>query len=103
MTAGKDYVQQPRFLGFEPEDTLYIVGPITWLGWMPYFLVAAGIGTPLFLIYVICAITQPGDQGLARQGGCGRAGRGPGAGAEVTTLVTGATGFRRGRGRTQTG
>ena len=53
VTAGKDYVQQPRFLGFEPEDTLYIVGPITWLGWMPYFLVAAGIGTPLFLIYVI--------------------------------------------------
>jgi phosphatidylglycerophosphate synthase len=53
MKAGKDYVQQPRFLGFEPEDTLYAVGPIMWLGWMPYFLVAAGIGTPLFLFYVI--------------------------------------------------
>jgi phosphatidylglycerophosphate synthase len=53
VKAGKDYVQQPRFLGFEPEDTLYIVGPITWMGWMPYFLVAAGIGTPLFLFYVI--------------------------------------------------
>jgi len=53
VKAGKEYVQQPRFLGFEPEDTLYIVGPITWMGWMPYFLVAAGIGTPLFLFYVI--------------------------------------------------
>jgi len=53
VKAGKDYVQQPRFLGFEPEDTLYAVGPIMWLGWMPYFLIAAGIGTPLFLLYVI--------------------------------------------------
>ncbi|MDH3236222.1 MAG: CDP-alcohol phosphatidyltransferase family protein [Alphaproteobacteria bacterium] len=53
VKAGKDYVEQPRFLGFEPEDTLYVVGPITWLGWMPYFLIAAGIGTPLFLFYVI--------------------------------------------------
>jgi len=53
VKAGKEYVAQPRFLGFEPEDTLYVVGPIMWLGWMPYFLIAAGIGTPLFLFYVI--------------------------------------------------
>jgi phosphatidylglycerophosphate synthase len=53
VKAGKDYVKQPRFLGFEPEDTLYVVGPIMWLGWMPYFLIAAGIGTPIFLFYVI--------------------------------------------------
>ena len=53
VKAGKETVKQPRFLGFEPEDTLYVVGPITWFGWMPYFLIAAGIGTPLFLFYVI--------------------------------------------------
>lgn len=53
VKAGKEYVEQPRFLGFEPEDTLYVVGPITWAGLMAYFLVAAGIGTPAFLIYVL--------------------------------------------------
>ena len=53
VKAGKDYVQQPNFLGFEPEDTLYIVGPVTWLGFLGPFVIAAGIGTPLFLLYVL--------------------------------------------------
>ena len=37
--------------GFEVEDILYIVGPITWFGLLDYFLVLAGIGAPLFLIW----------------------------------------------------
>lgn len=53
VMAGKDYVEQPNFLGFEPEDTLYIVGPVTWLGFLGPFVIAAGIGTPLFLLYVL--------------------------------------------------
>jgi len=50
---GKTAVRQNNFLGFEPEDTLYLVGPITWLGGMPHFLVAAGIGAPVFLFWVL--------------------------------------------------
>ena len=53
IKAGKEYVEQPNFLGFEPEDTLYIVGPVTWLGFLGSFVIAAGIGTPLFLLYVL--------------------------------------------------
>ena len=32
---------------------LYILAPITWLGLLPYFVAAAGIGAPVFLLYVI--------------------------------------------------
>ncbi|MHA1538215.1 MAG: CDP-alcohol phosphatidyltransferase family protein [Alphaproteobacteria bacterium] len=53
IRAGKEYVAQPNFLGFEPEDTLYIVGPVTWLGVLGPFVIAAGIGTPVFLLYIV--------------------------------------------------
>ncbi len=44
--------QTPRG-GFEIEDTLYLIGPVAWLGGLEPFIVAAGIGTPLFLIWVL--------------------------------------------------
>lgn len=39
--------------GFEIEDTLYLVAPIAWIGALEPFLVAAGIGAPLFLSWVV--------------------------------------------------
>ncbi len=53
VREGGDAVKQDSFAGFEPEDTLYIVGPVTWLGYGVPFLVAAGIGAPLFLLWVV--------------------------------------------------
>ena len=53
VRAGKEYVQQNNYGGFEVEDTLYIVGPVTWLGLLEPFLVAAAIGAPLFLLWVV--------------------------------------------------
>ena len=50
---GRDAMKQSPKAGFEVEDTLYIVGPVTWLGLMEYFIVLAGIGAPIFLLYVI--------------------------------------------------
>lgn len=50
---GKESIRQRNFAGFQAEDVLYVVGPVTWLGGMMPFLVAAGVGTPLFLIWVI--------------------------------------------------
>src|SRR4029453_3271709 len=44
--------QVPR--GFEPGDILYVVAPLTWLGWLGPFLVATAIGTPLFALW--CAV-----------------------------------------------
>jgi phosphatidylglycerophosphate synthase len=50
---GHDVVKQESFAGFEIEDTLYIIGPVTWLGGLTPFLIAASIGAPLFLAVVI--------------------------------------------------
>lgn len=50
---GRDSVRQTVRSGFEIEDTLYVLAPITWLGLLQYFIVAAGIGAPVFLLYVI--------------------------------------------------
>lgn len=50
---GRDSVRQTVHAGFEIEDTLYVLGPITWFGLLDYFILAAGIGAPIFLVYVI--------------------------------------------------
>lgn len=50
---GSDEVKQDTIAGFQIEDTLYIVAPVTWLGGLEPFIWAAGIGTPIFLLWVI--------------------------------------------------
>lgn len=50
---GKAAVRQSVHGGFEIEDVLYVVGPVTWIGWREPFLIAAGVGAPLFLIWVL--------------------------------------------------
>ena len=50
---GKEATAQPAWAGFEIEDILYLVGPITWLGGLVPFLIAAGVGAPAFLIWRI--------------------------------------------------
>ena len=49
----RSFVKQTVCAGFEIEDVLYIVAPITWFGGLDYFILLAGIGAPLFLLYVI--------------------------------------------------
>jgi archaetidylinositol phosphate synthase len=50
---GKASTRQPSLLGFEIEDVLYLLGPITWVGALKPFLLLAGIGTPLFALWVL--------------------------------------------------
>jgi archaetidylinositol phosphate synthase len=50
---GRDSVRLTSRYGFSIEDLLYLVAPVTWLGFLDYFVAAAGIGAPLFLIWVI--------------------------------------------------
>jgi phosphatidylglycerophosphate synthase len=58
-TAGRAMVAQGNWRGFEPEDALYLVGPVAWLGLLAPFLLAAAVGAPLFLVWVAwCAITR---------------------------------------------
>ena len=37
--------------GFDPDDALFIVGPMAWFGWLEPLLYAAAIGAPLFLVF----------------------------------------------------
>jgi phosphatidylglycerophosphate synthase len=80
-TAGRALVAQDNWGGFEPEDALYVVGPVAWLGALSSFLLAAAVGTPLFLLWVAwCAAARrsatapaPGDR---RTGGASSSGAG---------------------------
>ncbi len=38
----------PGFAGFELEDGIYLIAPITWLGWLSPFFVLCGIGAALY-------------------------------------------------------
>jgi phosphatidylglycerophosphate synthase len=53
VRAGQEYVKQNNYGGFEVEDIMYVVGPITWLGLIEHFLIAAAVGAPLFLLWVL--------------------------------------------------
>lgn len=53
VKLGKHVTSQPNFAGFEIEDALYLLGPATWLGWLEPTILAAGVVTPLFLLWVV--------------------------------------------------
>ncbi len=44
-------LKQPFLGGFELEDILYAIAPLTWIGWLGPFLVCTAIGTPLFALW----------------------------------------------------
>ena len=46
--ADGEAVGYPGFAGFELEDGIYLIAPVTWLGWLEPFFVAAGIGAAIY-------------------------------------------------------
>ncbi len=48
---GHEAVAQPAVAGFELEDVLYLIAPLTWFGGLEPFLAAAGIGAPLYAVW----------------------------------------------------
>ncbi len=48
----KAATRQPNIWGFEIPDVLYLIGPITWFGWLEGFLMLAAIGAPLYALWV---------------------------------------------------
>lgn len=44
-------VGYPGLAGFELEDGLYLLAPITWLGWLAPFFVLIGLGATLYLLW----------------------------------------------------
>ncbi len=51
--TGSETVGYPGFAGFELEDGIYLLAPITWLGFLPPFFVAACIGAILYVLWTI--------------------------------------------------
>ena len=49
--AGKDAIGYPAFAGFELEDGIYLIAPITWLGFLQPFFVMAGIGSAVYCLW----------------------------------------------------
>ena len=50
---GKAAVAQNSVMGFETEDVMYLVGPITWLDGLQPFLVLTAIGAPIYAAYTL--------------------------------------------------
>lgn len=49
--AGKDAIGYPGFAGFELEDGIYLLAPITWFGQlMPFFMLAA-VGSAVYCLW----------------------------------------------------
>lgn len=48
---GKEAVRHPGFPGFELEDFIYFIGPITWVFGLTYFFVPYGLGTLCYLTW----------------------------------------------------
>jgi phosphatidylglycerophosphate synthase len=49
---GPSALVQPAAGGFEIEDILYVIAPVTWTGWLGPFVLAVGIGAPLFALWI---------------------------------------------------
>ncbi|NQV55097.1 MAG: CDP-alcohol phosphatidyltransferase family protein [Rhodospirillales bacterium] len=48
---GGEAVGYPGFAGFELEDGIYLLGPITWIGLLSPFFIAAGIGASIYCLW----------------------------------------------------
>jgi len=50
---GDAAVGYPDFAGFELEDGIYLIAPITWLGYLQAFFIAAGIGAAVYVLWTL--------------------------------------------------
>jgi phosphatidylglycerophosphate synthase len=56
--APRDSVGYPGFAGFELEDGIYLLAPITWLGYLAPFFVAAGIGAAVYTLWSLWILAR---------------------------------------------
>lgn len=49
----RDAVGYPAFAGFELEDGIYLLAPITWLGFLTPFFAAAGVGAAVYCLWTL--------------------------------------------------
>lgn len=59
-----DAVGYPGYAGFELEDGIYLLAPITWLGYLQPFFIAAGVGATIYCLWSLWRLF-----GLRREAG----------------------------------
>jgi archaetidylinositol phosphate synthase len=64
---GDAALAQPHVAGFELEDILYVVAPVTWLGWLGPFVLVAGVGAPVFALWIAREYRRVAAHGLGRR------------------------------------
>ena len=55
---GAGAVEHPYIGGFEIEDFIYLIGPITWIGGLSYFFLAYGLGTLGYLGWTLVELIR---------------------------------------------
>jgi phosphatidylglycerophosphate synthase len=55
---GAEAVEHPSTSAFELEDFIYLVGPMTWLGGLKYFLLVFGFGTLAYLAWTVWELAR---------------------------------------------
>ena len=48
----------PSFLGFELEDGIYLLAPITWFGFLEPFFIAAGVGATIYCLWTMFSLAR---------------------------------------------
>jgi len=57
-TETVDAVGYPGFAGFELEDGIYLLAPITWAGFLTPFFVAAGVGAAVYTLWTFLTLLR---------------------------------------------
>ncbi len=52
-----DAVRYPAFAGFELEDGIYLLAPITWFGFLTPFFAAAGVGAAVYCLWTLWTLS----------------------------------------------
>ena len=60
--SGSDSYGYPAYAGFELEDGIYLLAPITWLGWLEPFVVAAGLGAVVYCLWTLLCVLRARSQ-----------------------------------------
>lgn len=51
-------VGYPGYAGFELEDGIYLLGPITWVGWLEPFFIAAASGATVYCLWSLACLMR---------------------------------------------
>ena len=51
-------VGYPAVAGFELEDGIYLIAPVTWLGWLAPFFVACGVGATVYCVWTALVVLR---------------------------------------------